>query len=133
MARKRALEDIMEIDHVIRVNPDGTITESVPGVYAPDLLMATADDDCGSILAGHEADYIAQAERQGWCLERGWTGQYGYSGLAMHPSEYIGGDLEEHILKTPGLWVAITIETDRSVGDDDPDEPVGWAVAYRES
>jgi len=123
------LNSIMEFYHVIQVNPDGTVNEHPePHVYAPELLMSVADDECGSILDEHETDYIAQAERQGWSLERGWTGQYGYRGVVMHASEYIGGSLAEHILNTPGLWVAITVET-----DDDNEDAAGWALAYRET
>jgi len=124
--RERSLNEIMSLGHVIRVNDDGTITEPVSGVYAPDLLMSVHEDS--QILDDDERDYIAQAKRQGWRLERGWTGQYGYAGVCMHPSEYIGGALEDHIRETPGLWVAITVET-----DDDDEDAAGWAVAYRES
>jgi hypothetical protein len=126
MNARRELDDIMEFDHVIRVNPDGTITEPVPGVYAPDLLMSVDED--GQILDAHEREFIAAAEAQGWTLERGWTGQDRYAGVVMHASESIGGGLETHIRETPGLWVAITVET-----DDDDENAAGWAVAYREN
>jgi hypothetical protein len=99
----RDLNDIMQFDHVIRVNLDGTITYNLPGVYAPELLMH-ADED-GQVMPEDERDYIAQAERQGWELLRGWTGQYGYAGVIMHPSEYVGGALADHIREIPGLYV----------------------------
>lgn len=118
------LDEIMSFDHVVRVSDDGTVSDDVQGVYAPELLMSTDAD--GSILADDEADYIAQAERQGWELLKGFTRQHGYRGVGMHASEYIGGALEDHIRETPGLYVAIEIETD------DDDLPDGWAVAYRE-
>ena len=87
----RELDEIMSLDHVIRVNPDGTITEKVPGVYAPELVMGTADDDCHSILAEHEAAYIAEAKQQGWTILTGRSGQDRYKGLVMHTSESVGG------------------------------------------
>lgn len=43
----------------------------------------------------------------GWELLTGFTGQYGYSGPAMHSSEYIGGGLERHIRRTPGLYTVL--------------------------
>jgi hypothetical protein len=91
---------------------------------APELTMPAQDD--GQILASDEADYTREAWQQGWVLLDGWTGQYGYTGPVMHPSEYIGGALEEHIRRTPGTYVAIPVET---AGEDEP--PAGWAVAYR--
>jgi hypothetical protein len=51
---------------------------------------------------------------------------HGYHGIVMHSSEYIGGALETHIRETPGLWVAVTVET-----DDDDEQAAGWALAYR--
>lgn len=121
----RALNDIMEFDHVIRVNSDHTITDSVPDVYAPELMMSVDGD--GQILDAHEADFIRQAESQGWTLLTGWTGQYLYHGVVMHSSEYVGGSLAEHILDTPGLYAIISVET-----DDDSEDAAGWAIAYRE-
>jgi hypothetical protein len=61
----------------------------------------------------------------------GFSGQYGYSGPIMHPSEFIGGGMERHIRETPGLYVAVVV-TDLDVDDGD-DDAVGWAVAYREA
>lgn len=122
MASNEWLNGVMQFDHVVRVNQNGTVSEDTPGIYAPELLMGTDGD--GQILAAHEADYTEAARRQGWELERGWTGQYGYSGPVMHPSEYIGGALADHILETPGYWVAISVE-------DDTEEGAGWAVAYQ--
>jgi hypothetical protein len=126
-----SLNDMMQIDHVVRVHSDGTVTDAT-GVYAPELTMDSADDY--QILAEHEQDYAAQAERQGWDLMRGYTGQYGYRGVIMHPSEYIGGGLERDILARPGLYVAITVEM-LPAGDGDESEspePAGWAVARRD-
>ena len=124
----RELDDIMSLDHVIRVETDGTITEPVPGVYAPELLMSTADDDCHSILDDHEKAYIEDARRQGWEILDGFSGQDRYTGPIMHTSECIGGYLEDHIRSTPGLWVAVSVEI-----DGDPEHPAGWAVLHREN
>jgi hypothetical protein len=122
---RTTLNEIMDFDSPIRVEADGTITETVPGVYAPELYMSVDED--GQILDSGEADYIAEAKRQGWQLLAGWTGQHGYRGPVMHASEYIGGALETHIRTTPGIYVVISVET-----DDDDENAAGWAIAYRE-
>ncbi len=124
MERKRevysadiALNDLMEIDHVIAVYPDGTIADAPRGVYAPEVYWS-----------GGEVDY-AGADRAGWSLIEGYSGQEGYSGPIMHPSEYIGGSLETHIRQTPGYFAAIVVtDLDAEEGEDDA---AGWAVAYK--
>jgi hypothetical protein len=122
----QTLNEIMQFDHVIRVNADGTIDESVPGVHAPEFDVETDED--GQILDEHERAMIEEVRRQGWELLTGWTGQYAYSGPIMHASEFVGGGLEQHIRETPGLYCCVTIET-----DDDHDEAAGWAIAFRET
>lgn len=116
------LNSIMEFDHVIQVHEDGTVTDGPPGVYGPELT-AISDED-GSHTADTDPDLIRNAQRQGWELQTGWTGQYAYHGPCMHQSEYIGGALAKHILATPGLWVATVIE-------EDDGEATCWAFAYR--
>ncbi len=117
------LNAVMEIDHVIRVYEDGTYGD-VEGAYAPEL-HAISDDD-GSHTSETDPDLCRQAEDAGWTLESGWTGQYSYNGPCMHPSEFIGGALAEHILATPGYWVAVVIY-------EDDDAELMWALAYRET
>lgn len=129
----RTLDDLMEFDHVIRVHPDGTITDE-NSVYGPEgIEMETLDDDAGSIMESHEIAYAAAVERQGWQLMRGYTGQYAAkrSNYVMHTSEYIGGRMEQDIRETPGLYVAIVIETTDPKTGEFRNEAAGWAVAYR--
>lgn len=118
------LNDVMEFDHVIRVNEDGTVSEPVPDVWAPELHAVS--DDTGQHTAETDPDLKQQAADAGWELESGWTGQYCYHGVCMHASEYIGGRLARHILATPGYWVAV------AVYEDDDSGPDSWALAYRE-
>lgn len=120
----QTLNDIMEPDHVIRVDEGGTISDNVPGVWAPEFQVGVNED--GQILDEHEKEMIEEVRRQGWELLSGWTGQHMYAGPIMHPSEFVGGRLEEHIRETPGFYCVIVVET-----DDDDDEPAGWAIAYR--
>jgi hypothetical protein len=115
------LSDLMEFDHVIRVNADGTVTDALADApWAPSLYV---DDDGAETFdtGGHP-----------WELLTGHTGQCGYSGPVMHPSEYIGGGLERAILSRPGLYVAIVADCYPTDTDPDP-EPAGWAVAYMDA
>lgn len=124
----KALNDLMEFDHVIQVHPDGTITEP-SGVYAPEISLSAAPD--GQISAADDADMVAFVKAQGWELLTGFTGQYGYSGPLMHPSEYVGGGLEKHIRETPGVYVACVADVQPDGAEES--ESVGWVVAYRET
>lgn len=100
------LNDLMEIDHVIQVHEDGTITDAPEGVWAPSLYDGEVDD-------------------ARWVLMKGYSGQYSYSGPIMHDSEYIGGRMEEDIREAPGFYVKLN----NTYLDGDVDE--GWAVAFR--
>jgi hypothetical protein len=117
------LNKTMEFDHVICVK-NGEITEP-NGVCAPEVYCESCNN--GQILAGHEQNMIESVRRQGWSLLTGWTGQFSYSGPIMHPSEFVGGALADHILENDGLYVCVTVET-----LDNSEDAAGWAIAYRE-
>lgn len=139
---ERSLNDIMTIDHVVRVRDDGTVTyQGTTGVYAPEVYCDYEGPFTdGQILDEHERDMIESIKAQGWTVETGWSGQDSgkYNGAIMHVSEYIGGALAEHILETPGYWVACSVEI--HPGEDDPEhndgsgesETAGWIVMHRE-
>lgn len=103
---KRALNDFMEFDHVIRVHDDGSYSEA-EGIHAPSLRDGVLDTE-------------------GWTLLDGYSGQYMYSGPIMHASEFIGGLMERDILANPGIYVALVDYPD------DDSEPEGWAVARKD-
>jgi len=110
-----SLSDIMEFDHVIEVDQNGD-THDRSDIYAPGL---------------HDGDL----ESSRWSLLDGFSRQDRYSGPMMHASEYVGGGLERHILRTPGIYVTLV---DYPICDDDCQycegegcEPDQWAVAVR--
>lgn len=143
-----ALSRLMDFDHVVRVHADGSVTDAEPGVWAPELSPEGRD----VLTAASEAD--------GWALLNGYSGQYGYRGPIMHPSEFIGGGMARDILARPGLYVALVAygEPECEACDlreechhgcrqgshdaacpveewpahtcDSDGEPEGWAVAY---
>jgi len=121
-ARTMDLNDIMQFDHVVQVTSGGVI--KTRDVYAPEVFIDT--DDGGQILPEHEAEMKRHVGRQGWKLLSGWSGQSHYGGPLMHPSEFIGGGLAEHIRETPGIYVALMVS---ALHDN---EPVGWVIACRD-
>jgi len=114
------LNAMMEFDHVIQVHADGSVTDAPKSVHAPESVY---DDSLESVYLGDD-----------WSLLTGYTGQYGYNGPTMHPSEFIGGGLARDILAQPGYYVALLScadDTDDPEADDD--NLAGWAVAFKES
>lgn len=111
----KSLNEIMEIDHPVRVDTDGTVTDTgLDNVHAPTLMDKELDDT-------DKWEFFSD----------GYTGQYGYRGPIMHNSEYIGGRLEKDILSTPGVYVAIVADwsPDESMGETwDDDRVEGWAI-----
>lgn len=132
-ANRDNLNDVMSFDHVICVHEDGTVTEGHT-LLEPDITMYVDAD--GQDIYG-DAELIKQAKgyRDSWELLSGFTGQYGYNGVVLHQSEFIGGGLADHILSTPGYYVAVTVECEGPENDRDEnensEEPAGWVVAYR--
>lgn len=119
------LSDVMDMDHVIRVNGDGTVDTSPETTrYAPTVEFYNGELD--------------KSQLGDWTLLSGFTGQYSYTGPIMHSSEYIGGGLARFILDTPGYYAAVVVnapcdydgstDCDEATGCDC--EPAGWAIAY---
>lgn len=135
------LNKLMEIDHVVFVRNDGTVTddqEITRGMYAPEVTCEYDGPFADAQISdAQERDMIDSVKREtGWSLITGWSCG---GGLAlMHPSEFIGGPLADHIRETAGFWVATTAELHPR--EDDPEyddgngesETAGWVLAYRE-
>lgn len=141
----QAITDLMEFDHVVAVMPDGRVIDTderynLIDVYAPEVLI---DYDGpfteAQIGKSHDAAMVAYLRDQGWEVLTGYSGQYLYSGPVMHPSEFIGGRLEERIREESGFWVKLSVEI--HPGEDDPEhesnggsgesEAAGWIVARK--
>ncbi|MFY1620060.1 hypothetical protein [Micromonospora sp. WMMD736] len=126
------LNALMDFGHVIRVHPDGTVSEP-HDVWAPELN----DDVLG------EFAHI-EGQPTGWRLMNGYSGQWSYRGPVMHESESIGGRMALDILGQPGLYVSLLASTSepvedcehcRAAGEGGPcdlHDITGWAVAYIE-
>lgn len=117
--RYPSLNALMEFEHVIRVNGNGTITDSLPD---------TRDYRAPEVTWQNGTHVI---EGDGWSLMDGYSGQDRYSGPVMHESEFIGGGMEQDIISTPGLYVAVVVmDLDNATEDETPD--AGWAVARKD-
>lgn len=73
---------------------------------------------------------IEMLASDGWTPVNGWSNQQGYSGPIMHPSETLSGFMAQHVLETPGLYMAAMVEEWK----EDREEPdlVGWVLLYKE-
>lgn len=121
------LNAVMEFDRVIRVLKDGTVdTRPDNAPYAPEHVYVIVDNNGQQVALGGDE---VQGVDEPWELMRGYTGQYGYNGPVMHPSEFIGGRMAQDILTGPGYYVAVSVECETEDGIT-LDSPAGWAVAF---
>jgi hypothetical protein len=111
---RATLDELIGLDaSPVRVNPDGTITAGVDGApHAPESVYVDTDG------AGH-------LDAAPWEAMNGYSSQHGYAGPVMHASESIGGRMADDVLATPGLYVAVVVD---SLDGDDDGEPAGWAL-----
>lgn len=111
------LNEIIGFDTLpVLVNEDGTITEGVTNVTAP---------EAGSYGADFE-DVITEGI-DGWYAIRNSSNQSGYSGPVFHPSEYIGESLSQMILEKPGYWAVEEVYDE----DDSDGLPYGWVLLHK--
>ena len=124
----------VEFDTPFTIHADGTIADE-PSLYAPEVsCMDQARRDAARAAAQNGAwrsnAYIDVDVDSDWTPLTGFSGQDRYRGAIMHPSEYIGGGLERHLLETPGTYVVVEVrEEDGSFPEGDP---VGWAILRRD-
>lgn len=135
------LNDRMQIDHVIRVREDGTVTDQgITGVYAPEIHIEYDGPFAEAQISDDQERAMATwVKGQGWDILTGWSMNGGPA--IMHASQYIGGRLAAHIRETPGYWVKLSVEI--YPGEDDPEHEsnggngestyAGWLLAFRET
>lgn len=140
----RDLSNLMEFDHVIRVQDGIAIDRESNGdrikLYAPECYWQ-----------GFSNEHIEPG--QAWELLNGYSGQHRYSGPIMHASEYIGGRMADDILATDGYYVTVVCNVLRlecsncyepaDLPEDDScpkclkgtmqpsEDAAGWAVAHQ--
>ncbi len=129
------LNDLMDFDHVVYSDGNGNVTSAPTPreryLWAPTPFVDLDAD--GQMISLAPGDIHDLGE---WTLLDGFSGQQGYGGPIMHPSEYVGGGLERYIRENAGYYVAVEVTGIREFSEDaeiDGEmDSVGWAVAYRE-
>lgn len=108
-----------EFEHVWTVGLCRTV-DDVTGFHAPTVT----NDPEGDV----------DIDSEDWHVLTGNTGQHGYSGAVMHPSETFGRDMAMEIAHMcdaayeDGRKLAFAVVT---VDDIDSDDVIGWAVTWR--
>lgn len=78
----------------------------------------------------HDPNGDIVIDQEGWEALTGFTGQQGYGGAVMHPSERIGVHIARHMSDLsqdePLTFVVCMVES-----DDPNEEPVGWCILHR--
>ena len=105
------LDDHVEFDGPFTIDENGMLSRS--DVWAPSVYHVDGE---------REPDI----DGTGWEFVDGYSGQFRYSGPAMHPSEYLGGGMARDVLDTPGTYVLCVVED-----LDDMDNPAGWVLLRR--
>ena len=101
------------------INVDGTVTEDgVHGLECLGYLITDMVDTPGEVI-------------EGWEPIRGITGQYGYNGAVMHPSEYIGAGLCKSMAEDGGIFCIEYVQNIDINDDTYEDNLVGWCLLKR--
>lgn len=104
-----SLNSEVEFDVPFMVDEGNVIR--VVGVYAPEVYHDETDD--------------IEIVSDEWEAMTGYTGQHGYNGAVMHPSETLSGGLAYDILNEShgDIYVVVAV-----LDYDNPEALVGWAV-----
>lgn len=108
------------LDDLVEFNVPFTIDEQAC-FTTPFIIKAPETARLSDHVSG-PADDI-ELDAPGWTPLVGFTGQYSYHGAIMHPSEYLGGGLAQHILEHPGTYVVLEV-----IDPDDLEAVVGWTI-----
>lgn len=113
-----------DFDHPFSI-VDGRVADALAEVYAPSVYH---DEDSDINIDGDDA----------WTAISGMTGQYGYNGSVMHPSEFIGASMARELagIAEDGhgvVFAVVTVESIDGDEEDGTDEAIGWTVVYRDT
>lgn len=132
--RVQSLNEIMEMDHVIYVDENGVVSESVSGVYAPEIHLEAFWDsyEDAHVYPEHERDMVAHVEQQGWTVFNRRVSHGVHLGPIIDSCYFIGGELEEIIRGETGYWVACPVEIEHPDDEDgSTGQGAGWVLAHR--
>jgi hypothetical protein len=108
-------------DHAFQI-VDGKVID------APDLGRTTWVPD-----VSHDETDDVRIDGDDWSALTGMTGQYGYSGAAMHVSETVGAGMARVMaeISADAPHVFAMVEIREEDGDFPEGDPIGWAMVYR--
>jgi hypothetical protein len=121
-----------EFDTAYAVDPKGRAFQATAVHYIPTVeVTLDIDSDGIDVLIDGMPDNLSE-----WSTLTGYTGQYGYRGAVMHPSELWQPAMLEELAGLADTGDdAITLFAVVEVRDDDGSYPdgdaIGWAVIYR--
>lgn len=121
----------VDFDVPFVVHPDGRITMH-PDLYAPDVSMLDEDTREAERAKAQTGAWRSNAyidldvDDREWTPLAGFSGQDRYRGACMHPSEYLGGGLEDYVLAHPGTYVVVEVRDEAGCFPDS--DPIGWAI-----
>lgn len=95
--------------------------------YDANTLKRISHHYAPSVYNDPDGDIIIDGGSE-WRAIVGKTGQYGYRGAVMHPSETADDATIARWVREAGGTVFAIVEV---VGDGDEWDPVGWAIVYR--
>lgn len=98
--------------------------------YRGELVAAPESLSAPEAIEYADGQLVIDYYRPGrWEPIDGYSGQYGYSGPVMHPSEYLGGRMARGIIDSPGAYVMTAVYAIPDDDDDDvTDNVTGWVV-----
>lgn len=113
----------VDFDHAFALYRDGSMIDADP--YAP-----SATDD--NYIPSRPLDIVLDSPE--WeVVTQGMSGQYGYAGAVMHPSEFIGAPLARHLLEIvadhdASCQVFAVVEVRDCDGQYPDGDPLGWTI-----
>ena len=136
LATVDTLDSITDWGRPFTVAPiEGTLVSAqitFPKIPAPESLEMYRVD-------GEEDWQYDPAALGGWStFSDGASGQYGYDGPILHPSEFLGGGLAKKVLTTPGTYVLVDVSYQEEEEFDDEGyvildyDPSGWVVLKKD-
>lgn len=134
----------LDFDHVYRIDARGMITDQPALTAAWDYAPIVEHDDDADILI----DDRPRGEHPAWDALTGNSGQHGYTGAVMHPSEMWSQCHIDDLVRIADddtiitlLFAIVAVEVAQcdafitngwcDCDNECPAEPAGWAVVYK--
>lgn len=114
-----------DLDHVMILHPDATLTDAPyeRPYWVPEVSHSPTND-----VDIHDGlDHL-------WQAMTGLTGQHGYNGAVLHPSEVMAPGVARamlDIVRGEEAPIAFVLTEVRDEDLSHPEDPIGWTILYR--